>query len=617
MALRKKTLLSMLTSVLLVSLIGCFPTNTDDKDKLIDPTDVPQDIINDDDPTDLPEDIDPAADISEKGIDSMFNVLISRVESLESTEKPSDLYGIDFSSLRRGFSSAIVNNPSHVKANIGFIVSSVLSLNANPDLQKMIDSLSQYIDDMSEYNNPEDPNDWNYGFAKKSASAEAKPVSFLSKTYSRHGLLSAGQILVGAAPKMLLAQTRPSFPSFLTAAYIQNMIESAIVPNLDEVIAATQRLTAVSDMSIEITVDNETGEIDKGDIYILEAMVRAARAGFSMVLIYDMDVVQLPGSTNAHYIDDVLDYIDNAEYVDGSIINFSLNNDTLVINSFTDNTSSIPEDYCDFMQYNYKRPGFLSIRKAYHTAVYNDLKAIPSLIKSGLNSISNESDNQNNDIFPSTDIMDMSSEMADVSAEMIEEGFTTAFANNFSSPENLMDFISLLLTQPYTFNETIDGKSITLKVDLSKFFTSPAAALTDYWPKHVFPTGDDRFTTFDFTGYREDYSDNSISIYKDEQDSIKIDIPESAIDNIEDGGYYIEIFLKEPYVATVNRYSVKTISPIIYVDDNGKAINYLGLIEGEDPEQCFPYFDDYTMRGIFPDMTSRQKWIDFIRPLIE
>lgn len=617
MALRKKTLLSMLTSVLLVSLIGCFPTNTDDKDKLIDPTDVPQDIINDDDPTDLPEDIDPAADISEKGIDSMFNVLISRVESLESTEKPSDFYGIDFSSLRRGFSSAIVNKPSHVKANIGFIVSSVLSLNANPDLQKMIDSLSQYIDDMSEYNAPEEPYAIPYGFAKKSASAEAKPVSFLSKTYSRHGLLSAGQILVGAAPKMLLAQTRPSFPSFLTAAYIQNMIESAIVPNLDEVIAATQRLTAVSDMSVEITVDNETGEIDRGDIYILEAMVRAARAGFSMVLIYDMDIVQLPGSTNAHYIDYVLDYIDNAENVDGSIIKYSLNNDTLVINRFTDNTSSVTEEYCDFLQYNYKRTGFLSIRKTYHTAVYNDLKAIPALIKSGLNSISNESDNQNNDIFPSTDILDMSSEMADVSAEMIEEGFTIAFANNFSSPGNLMDFISLLLTQPYTFNETIDGKSITLKVDLSRFFTSPAAALTDYWPKHVFPTGDDRYITYDYDLFRENYSDNSITIYKDVEDSILIDIPESAIDNIEDDEYYITIYLKEPYVSKVNSYSVKTLSPITYVDNKGNAINYSALLEGEDPELCFPYYDDYTLGGIFPDMNSRQKWVDFIRPLIE
>jgi|LFRM01.2.fsa_nt_gb hypothetical protein len=127
-------------SGLLLSMTGCFPTNTEKDNGDTNPTDISDKLINNDDPTDLPDDVDPKADISDGGIDSMFNVLISRVESLESTESPSDFYKVDFSSLRRGFASAIVSKPSHVKANIGFIVSTVLSLNANPDLQKMIDT---------------------------------------------------------------------------------------------------------------------------------------------------------------------------------------------------------------------------------------------------------------------------------------------------------------------------------------------------------------------------------------------------------------------------------------------------------------------------------------------
>ena len=504
MTLKKRGLVSVFLSVLLVSIIGCFPTSTDNGDDNTNPTDISDDLTGGDDPADLPTDLDPNANISENGIDSMFDVLISRVESLQNIDGPSELYGIDFSSLRRGFASAVVGQPAHSKANIGFIVSSILSLNGNVELQKMIDSLSQYVDDIDEYYSLEDPYEstdpYSLAMKKKTAAPEVKTVSFLSKTYSSHGILSAGQILMGEAPKILLAQTsRPSFPSFLTASYIQDMIESAVVPRLNEVVAATQRLTDKSNMSLEITVDNETYEIDKGDIYILEAMTRAARAGFSMALIYDMDMVPAPGSANVHWMDDIMDYMDNMNNSSGySEMNYSLKGDTLVESYYYDYTSEMT-DYVNFYQYNYKRAGFLSIRKAYHMAVYNDLKAIPPLVKSGLASIRNETDNQDNDIFPATDILDMSSEMADLSSEMIEDGFTASFAGKFSSPENLMDFISLILTEPYIFNEKIDGKSVTLKVDLSKFFTNPANALTDYWPKHAFPTGDDMYTTYTYT----------------------------------------------------------------------------------------------------------------------
>jgi hypothetical protein len=40
-------------------------------------------------------------------------------------------------------------------------------------------------------------------------------------------------------------------------------------------------------------------------------------------------------------------------------------------------------------------------------------------------------------------------------------------------------------------------------------------------------------------------------------------------------------------------------------------------ITKEDINACFPYFNDYTMRGIFPEMATRQKWIDLVSVFAE
>ena len=70
--------LSLYLSITLIS--GCaFPTKENEP---VVPLDRSDELINDA-PTDLPRDLDPSANINDFGIDSMFNLLCDRIESLD------------------------------------------------------------------------------------------------------------------------------------------------------------------------------------------------------------------------------------------------------------------------------------------------------------------------------------------------------------------------------------------------------------------------------------------------------------------------------------------------------------------------------------------------------
>jgi hypothetical protein len=622
---------------MLISLTGCFPTSSND-----DPKDPKDPIINDgkqdtttihSDPSQLPQDVDPTVNVSSSGIDSMFNLLIQRIQLLENVETPSQVYAIDFASLKRGFGTAVSKSSNDVKANIGFITASVLSVNSDPEIQKVVDSLEKFIDDFDEYYAyPDEPITEGTAteviLSKKRALSKKAVLSegLLSKTYSKHGILSAGEVLLASSPKVIMAQTsqRPSFPRFLTASYIQNIIENSIVSRLNEIISSTQRLRDLATVSLPVTIDGETYEIDKGDILVLESAARAARAAFSLMLIYNYDILSPNGTNDMQWINTYLDAIQNGET--NSSLTYKVSGDSLFKIYYSDQSAMIAP-VIDVYTYNYNRPDFLSVRRQFHSAVYSDLKEIPILLKSALSSIKSEADNQDDDVFPAADIFDMTSEMSDLSAEMLDEGVSPGLAAKFQTPEAFMDFVSLLLTQPYTFNETIDGKAFSITVDISKIFTNPANSLKDYWPKYKIPTGNERYVSYNvYSSVSEGFEYSSIYIYENEgYDTVILNIPANLIKSRTppqyQGGATV-IQLTKPYNYSVYVDSIRTMMPVLYVDDNGKALNYMSLlgkdeITKEDINACFPYFNDYTMRGIFPEMATRQKWIDLVSVFAE
>ena len=78
--------------------------------------------------------------------------------------------------------------------------------------------------------------------------------------------------------------------------------------------------------------------------------------------------------------------------------------------------------------------------------------------------------------------------------------------------------------------------------------------------------------------------------------------------------YYIEngdlnIFGNNGFITTITgvdtvfyTYYEHYIDPIVLIDDANQPID----------EDAFPYFNDYTFGGLFPNMTSRQQWVDLL-----
>lgn len=617
----------LLMSVVIGSLLifaGCFPTNTDTGNNPVQHSDP---ISIDDDPADLPVDIDPNANTSDVGIDSMFKVLVERVESMESVGSIPEFYALDFSSLRRGFGAAIRNDPDHVKANVGFMVSTVLSLNASDSIQGLIDSIDVFVSSANNYYGSE-PQPVSYS-AKSLAATDgvAKQQSLVvsqglfGRIYRKHGLTRTGNAMMAELPKLLKAhQQKPAFPRFVTISYIQNTIETCLLPRLNEVVAAAKRIENRSDGgAMNLTVSGESYELDKGDICLLDAGVRAARAMFSLFLVYDMDLHSPDGATDMRWIDRLLEDLDTARYRETLV--YSLNGDTLQRSYVLDATSST-EYLCDVYQHNLQRTGFLTIRKQYHAVAYNDLKAVPVLIKTGIALIKNETDNQDDDLLITTDVFNTNADMASFSSDMVNEGFTPAFADNFSSLEKLMDFVSKVLDGPYLFNETVDGISVSIEVDISQFFTNPPNPLSDLWPRHRFPKGQDRHVGTS-TGYVEPYYSyygSQFSYDADYYDEVRVEIPASGIDSVYESWGTTVVTLSSPISYRRRIDSVITCAAIIYVDDKGNDVpmqDFLSINDAESLARSFPYYDDYTFGGIFPKMTTRQKWIDFFSSFLQ
>jgi hypothetical protein len=601
----------------LVLPVSCnlFPTKQDDDEG--NPTDLSDEIINNDEPDILPQDIDENADTSPEGIDSMFNLLLRRIESLENVDHYNDFFAIEFESLRKGFGAAVNDHHSNIKANVGFVGASILSLNASSSIHKLADSIDAYSQAVDEYYYTEDP------YLSKKVSGKSAKRSFapsmLSKTYKSSGILGLGKSLLAESPKVLLAQTqRPSFPRFVTASYIQKIISSEVIPRLNEVLASVSRLENLSSMSLVVDMFEESTEIDKGDIYVFESSVRLARAMLSMFCIYDLDLYSPDGSSDMRWIDDVVEAA-NTQNDYYSTKKFTISNDTLYETSIYDMSPSACA-MADVYAYNLNREEYLKIKKNYFNAVYADLKAVPIAVENALKSMRSETDGQDDDLIMRTRLLDNDAEMADFQSDLINEGFSEDFAGNFSSPEALCGFITKLLTESYEFSETIEGVTYTLKVDLSKFFTNPPKDLKKWLPKHKVTSGEDRLqsTTNQWHTSYSSYEETTIYYYSYYGDTVIIDIPESRIDSIiENTSSTSYIYLTQGYTSRVYVDSIISCVALKLLDDDGNEIDYeeIGTIEDDASqlEAGFPYFEDYTFGGIFPDMNSRRQWVDFFK----
>lgn len=531
--------------------------------------------------------------------DSLFDVLVERIQDLDTVGGVDEVVAFDFISLRDGFQDVVKKDPAGTKGNLGLMVSSLLALNKSKEMKRLADSLEAYFDAVD--------ND-NTGEVYVEGPQEYEPVEegVMHKALRKEGVIGLGKALAAKTPSMAMAASGdPTWPKFVKLSYLQGIIEDEILPVMNAMIDAAGRLENAGKASVVIEPEEgDTFEIDLGEVYAVDAYLHLARAYLTMYCIYDMDIYE-PGTKSYAWIDSLY----HSESIDRTI--YRLKGDTLYeIQHWDDSEPAI--HMAKVVKYNMERDKFMTIRsgKNWHSKVKADLVKVPQLVKSGLAYIRAETDGQKNDLIKLSHITDADAEMADLQTEMIEEGLSEELASKFRSAEAVADFVAELLSGPYTFNETVDnGKtSIKITVDITALLDNPVQDMRDLLPKHKWINQKDWLEAE--TDVWDTYSDET-SMFSVWDDEAVIDIDESKIDSIVVSDYGRRVYLKEPVMYHVYMDSSFFMMPIRLVDNAGKIIPLEDIEDMVEAETFFPYFDDYTMGGLLPGMT-RAKWLDLI-----
>jgi hypothetical protein len=530
-------------------------------------------------------------------VDSLFAVLVNRIQTMDTIQSYDAFVETDFKSLKDGFSAAVAKTSDNVKANVGLMASTLLSLNKSQRVERLADSLDSYSALLEEYSN---------------TSTAPLPMEkrLMRKAYKKEGIIGLGKALAARTPLLAKAQTaKPSFPKFITLEYIQNIAEEEVAPALDTIIRAAERLERLSDVALPLIIEDQgecdTFDFDKGEVYVVDALCHLARAEIGFYCTYEMNLYA-PQTNDYRWVDSLVN-----STTDSVII--TLSGDTLYHLYKYDNAG--PQiQLANMFKYNLSREGFLKIRKPNHAKVKADLIAVTECVKSAVGSIRAETDNQDNDILKMTDINEADRNLVDFSKDLLDAGISPALADKFSSPEKIAGFVKDLLSGPYQFNETVDSVHVYTKVNLAAWFDNPVVDLKTLLPKYKWTSENVwRVSKQSYKNVYGDFmNDSSFTVYEDSR-PYSVRIPQANIvrvapDQWGNTTYYLNRPIR--YEATID--SSIYLDPLRLTDADGIEISSEQINLQIEQKTFFPYFDDYTFHGLFPDLTTRQAWISMI-----
>lgn len=186
----------------------------------------------------------------------------------------------------------------------------------------------------------------------------------------------------------------------------------------------------------------------------------------------------------------------------------------------------------------------------------------------------------------------------------MNQGFSEGLAAKFASPEIFLDFITEVLTKPYTIKETIEGVSIDITVDVSQFFKNPYTDLKKIAPKHKWRTNN----YIERDSYEYEHSTNRLYVYSN---NIVNNLPAEMVTSIVDNGSSSKEYILDTSYNVIENDINYDFLPVDLIDNTGAIIEYDVIDSLVDSEVFLPCFDDYTFNNIFPGMT-RDKWIKYI-----
>jgi hypothetical protein len=338
---------------------------------------------------------------------------------------------------------------------------------------------------------------------------------------------------------------------------------------------------------MELCADGPVTEcyvIDLGEILVFSASLHALRSGFEGMIAYDVDFVGPDGTYQ--WFEDINSF---DPYIwcarDYEVIEMGAIDELNILYEDTYSMSSAYSDSIMFRVANHNlenRSEFLTLRDggAALSDAHSDVVATMDKLDAAAQFIRNRDDESEYNLIKLADLTDLDSGLGDPQGPN--------FAKDWTRVEDVFSFIRRLMTQPVEFTEDIGGgTAYTWTMNLGTMYTSPVADWKELLPRHEWhlPTGAwiARQVVLNYQydngggDYWIDYWNGSYCEY-------------TVLSNIG---------LVRQYRATWN---LDSDTFIVLLDPLGNPI---------DPSIDFPYFPDYTLNGLFPDMT-RARWIELM-----
>jgi hypothetical protein len=514
---------------------------------------------DDDDVTKPPVDQAAADSISQHWFAAMTDTMQRLIDETPSSVQ---IRTMEFHELRNGFQQALLQDSGNGLAHLGLSMVSLLEVNYSPELWAMIDSL----------------------VALDEGSLPIGPYGKLNPL--RDGIIGHQFRILAEAPMSFYQQTQ-SIPSNLTWSNFQNMIHDAILPKLDQAISQVGMVEADADFEFIGEMDGSVFEIDLGEVYFFDAALRATRGGLRMMTAYQTDLFGPDGTYGwIEHLDPVRmvpPEVDRYEVLPGPTAG-----DTLRISEYDYGWYAATGDsiMAAVLRANLQSDSsFLTLRTDPYSGqsalqgAYEDVGAVLAKIESAVEYIRAEEGDQENDIIKVGYLTDLDGEIS-----CGDDPDCPSFAADWETLEDVIDWLQIVLSGPYDLEETINGFPISIRIDLTAWLHSPVQDWKTKLPYHRWLDPAQRW--------------------------LEEGVAYSYVDNWTPGADYCVWIQNE---GEPDQLCFPDIYRIWWIYHTRQMVAPPAvLLDGPDGDPLaagvFPYLPDYTLGGLFPEMT-RGGWL--------